>query len=336
MTPSNIPKHESKLEREQRIFGEQFRRLGNVIVNKWFDLKPSSAGRRMMILIMFLILAGFVISLTPYPLSEWRNHLERAFLYLFTSNDKSIIAIIGIMFELITLGVRAFFNPYVFWYAPAFFLPIFIAFQGAAFYLADIFELDDIRVARKFLRQVSLTGSKDVIHISQGEIAPEDRDSPISKIGGPGKVIVDLDSVVLFEKVNGHPNVIGPTGKEPKGKATLEGFERFRQALDLRDQYIDLRDEDGKYAAVKGRSLDGIPVTATDVRLMFSVYRGRQKPVPEMPYPYAKEAIEQQVYKSTSQVTPNLTDPSKFVFIFENSILSMVRRELGKFMSEKT
>ena len=335
MTQSPTPKPKVELKQEWQIFEDQLTRLVNVLINRWFDLKPGSARRRLIVLITLLILAGFAISLAPYPLDEWRHYFERLFSYLRHSNARSLVAVAGFLFELIERGVQAYINPYVLWYAPAFFLPIFIAFQAASFYIADIFELSHIRVARKFLRQVALTGSQDVLHISQGEIVLQDRDSPIYKIGGPGKVIVDLDSVALFEKVDGHPKVIGPTEKEPKGKATLDGFERFRQALDLRDHYIDLRDDSGKYAAVKSRSLDGIPVAATDVRLMFSIYRGGKTPTPEMPYPYAKEAIEQQVYKATAHVTPNVTDASKFVFIFENSILSMVRRQLSRFMSQK-
>src|SRR6266496_1527157 len=332
MTLSGNPGHKSELKNELQNLREQMMRLVDVTLNGWFELKAGSAYYRLACLVIFLLLAGFVVSLTLYPLREWRNHLQQFFIYLFNSTNKSIKA--NSFFDLIRLGARAYLNPYVCWYAPAFFVPIFIAYQAASFYLADIFNLDRVSIARKFIRQVALTGGRNVIHITEGDIAAEDQYSPIAKIGGPGKVIVNLDSVALFEKADGRPNIIGPTEKERKGKATLDGFERFRQAFDLRDQYIDLRDDDGKKSAVKSRSLDGIPVTATDVRFMFSVYRGTQKPTPEIPYPYKKEAIEQQVYKSTSKVTPHLTDPSQLDFVFENSILSLVRRELSGFMSQ--
>jgi hypothetical protein len=331
----DTPNQNSALKKEWRIFSEQSRQIVNAILNRLFDFKPSSAKRRMGSLLLLLILAGFVISLKPYPLSEWGNHLRQLFIYFFTRSDNFATVNINPIFNLIYLGIQAYFNPYTLWYFPAFFVPIYIAYQVASFYLADIFELDHIGIARKFIRQVAFTGSKDVIRITKGDIALEHRDSHIYKIGGPGKVIVDLDSVVLFEKVDGRPNIIGPTGNEPRGKATLDGFERFRQALDLRDHYVDLRDDAGKYSAVRSLSLDGIPVTTTDVRLMFSIYRGNQKPTPEIPYPYTREAIEQQVYRSTSKVTPDLSEPSSFVFVFENSILTMVRRELGRFMSQK-
>ena len=119
---------------------------------------------------------------------------------------------------------------------------------------------------------------------------------PTYLIGGPGKVIVDLDSVTLFERPDGTPRVIGPTANQQLGRATLQGFERFRQAIDIRDHYADL--------SVTSRSRDGIPVTATDVHMMFSVHRGGKKATREFPYPFSEKAIEQLIYKSLSKVTP--------------------------------
>jgi hypothetical protein len=139
--------------------------------------------------------------------------------------------------------------------------------------------------------------------------------------------------VALFEKPDGTSRIIGPTGKEPRGRATLDGFERFRQAIDLRDQYVDLRDQDSKSQSVKSRSLDGIPITATDVRLMFSVYRGDQKPTADLPYPFSREAIEQIIYQSTSRVTPELPHSSTYEFSWINRMIGLIRGELGSFMS---
>ncbi|HLO18309.1 MAG TPA: hypothetical protein VK206_25985 [Anaerolineales bacterium] len=333
MTPSNGINTESELKKELQAFNEQSLRLVNAILNRLFDLKPSSARHRLAYLIIWLILAGFIVSLTPYPWQEWRNHLQQFFVYVFQSSD--LFVIIGSTFDLVRFIFNAYRSSYVLWYAPAFFLPLFIAYQAASFYLADVFDLEHVGIARKFIRHVALTGGREVIHITGGEIAPEDRDSPIAKIGGPGKVIVSLDSAALFEKADGRPHVIGPTEKEPKHKATLDGFERLRQAFDLRDQFIDLREVDGKNSAVKSRSLDGIPVSATDVRLMFSIDRGGKEPSPERPYPYTDEAIEKQVYKSASKVTRSQPDPSQYDFNFESSMLGLVRGELNRFMSEK-
>ena len=87
--------------------------------------------------------------------------------------------------------------------------------------------------------------------------------------------------------------MIGPT---TRGKARLDGFERFRQAIDLRNQTIELRDNDGKSATVLGRSLDGIPITAADVCFVFTVHRNGQSPSAVNPFPFSEEAIEKLVY----------------------------------------
>jgi hypothetical protein len=153
-------------------------------------------------------------------------------------------------------------------------------------------------------------------------------------IGGPGKVIVDLDSVAVFEKPDGTPHIIGPTAKEPRARAALEGFERFRQAIDTRDHYVDLRDQDNKSQSVKSLSRDGIPITATDVRLMFSVYRGGVKPSTMNPYPFSHEAIEQIIYQATSRVTPELPNRSTYEFSWINRMIGLIRAELGTFMGK--
>jgi hypothetical protein len=235
------------------------------------------------------------------------------------------------------MGIRVLTDPNILQYLPIAIVSFLVALECAAIYLADIFNLDeiDIKAARQFVIAVALSGSDKAIRITKGEILEEHRSSPVFLIGGPGKVVVDIDSVALFEKPDGTPRIIGPTGKEPGGKATLDGFERFRQAIDLRDHYLELRDQNDKASSVKGRSRDGVPVTATDVRFMFSVYRGGQKPDDKGPYPFDPNAIEQLVYKATSLVTPDLTNPSTFEFSWINNMISLIRRKLGGFMSER-
>ena len=232
-------------------------------------------------------------------------------------------------------------DPRTLLYLPLFLLSFFIAYQAAAFYLADIFELDDVGVARNFVSEVALSGRDEAIRITQGEVPDKHRSSPNFLIGGPGKVIVDIDSAALFEKPDGTPHVIGPTGREPGGKATLEGFERFRAAIDLRDHYIELRDQGIKDSSVKSRSKDGILITATDVRFMFSVKRGNEnkkqnekKPPKEKPYPFDEKAIENLVYNATSRVTPNLSNTSTFEFSWVTNMERLIRGELSKFMNE--
>jgi hypothetical protein len=227
---------------------------------------------------------------------------------------------------------RAFTDPYTLQYVPILLASFFIALQSAALYLADVFELEHVIVARGFIWSVALSGSEETIRVSRGDISEQNRHSPTFLIGGPGKVIVDLDSVAMFEKPDGTPHIIGPTAKEPRARATLDGFERSRQAIDTREHYVDLRDEDPKSQAVQSRSVDGIPITATDVRLMFSVYRGGVKPSTEVPYPFSPESVEKIIYQATSRVTPEQANPSTYEISWINRMIGLIRAELGTLM----
>jgi hypothetical protein len=327
MTTFAISSNESALQKEGNLFRDLFIRLGNALLNRIFDLKPESAARRFLYLVFLLFFTWFVISLRYYPLALWAQHIQNIFLFVFNPIFAQSYPGNPIT-EFIFFALDAFTDPLVFQYFPIFFASFFIALQSAAIYLADVFELEDVGVARKFVWGVALSGSNEVIRVAQGEILEVHRESPAFLIGGPAIVVVDLDSVALFEKSDGRPHIIGP------GAAKLDGFERFREAIDIRDHYVELRDQDPKSPSVKSRSRDGIPITATDVRLMFSIYRGQgAKPSAALPYPFSKEAVEQIIYKATSRVTPDLPNPSTYEFLWINNMIGLIRAELGGFMN---
>ena len=321
------PLGETALQKEQELFGELFARLRDAFLNRIFDLRPNRAARRRWYLIFLFLFTAFLITLTHenYSIGRWAQHIQDIFLYLL--NPLFAANFVGNPYENFLRFVwRAFTDPYTLQYLPILLASFFIALQSAALYLADVFELEDVRVARRFVRGVALSGSNETIRITQGDISEESRELPTYLIGGPGKVVVDLDSVALFEKPDGTPRVIGPTGKEPGGSATLEGFERFRQAIDIRDHYADL--------SVTSRSRDGIPVTATDVHMMFSVHRGGKKAAAEFPYPFNEKAVQQLIYKALSRVTPDLINPSTHEFSWIGNMIALIRSELGGFMSQ--
>jgi hypothetical protein len=330
-TSSSI-RNETPLQKEQRTFNDLFFRLIDALLNRMFDLRPRAASGRLKYLIFLFFLTIFLISLIHYPLTVWAMYIRDIFTYLFNSSIPQNFPG-NPFYNIANYAVEAFTDPRTLQYLPIFLAPFFIALQTAANYLADIFELSDPTVARAFVWAVSLTGSNETIRIKQGNIDENYKASPTYLIGGPGRVIVDMDSAALFEKPDGTTRVIGPTGSEPGGRAQLDGFERFRQAIDLRDHYIELRDEEGISAVVRGRSLDGIPITASDVNFVFSVHRGGQKSGTAHPYPFSPKAVEQLVYKSTSRVTPDLTNPSTFEFSWINNMVSLVRGRLSNFMN---
>jgi len=319
--PPSAPKPEAALQKESRIFAQQIMRLFNCLINSIYDLSAKGSRRRRLALTTAFLALGFIISLRAHPLSDWMEEFSHLLQYLFNPIYAQTAPNTPSIFIAFVLGT--FFSPQTLQYLPVVVLPFLIALQAAATYLADIFELKQVRIAREFILQVALTGSSQHIRISGGDIAEEHRNSPIYLIGGPGKVLVELDSAALFEKPNGQPHIIGPT---VDGKVTLEGFERYREARDLRDQYTPPLD-------VKSRSLEGLPISATDVRLVFSVWRKNKPPTAKTPHPFDEEAVKTLVYSLPSKVTNEGPNPSELPASWTIAAQELIRNELNGFMN---
>jgi len=318
--PPHVP--ETALGKEGRILREQIRRLANCFLNRIFELTDKGSKRRSRMLFIILIALGFLISLrTSYSLGDWGAELSRLFTFFFVRDYATLAP--NTLTDFFNFVLSAFFGSKTLRYLPVVILPFVLAWQAAATYLDDIFELNRIDVARDFIMQVALTGNRKSIRIGGGDVAEKDKESPIYLIGGPGQVLVELDTVALFEKPDGKPRVIGPT---VKGKVTLEGFERFRQAIDLRDQYPDPLEVDS-------RSLDGIQVSAADVRMLFSIWRDGQSPSAKAPHPFSPKAVESLVYDQVSRVIVDGPYPSEPPVSWTGTSLSLIRGELGGFMN---
>ncbi len=241
---------------------------------------------RMLILLMWLGMAFNVIGI------EKIRELAGAILIAYSKNDAT-----GTLNNVTILILSTFLNPVVVRHLIILTVPFLLIHRAAAAYLADIFEFEekDIAVAEKFIMQAAFGSKYNTIHIREGKIIEADLKSPMVLIGGPGYVVVELDSAVLFERPDGSYHILGPTNKE-FGKEVITGFERVRGIVDLRDV------NEGQ--TVAARSRDGIPVTAKDIQYSFSIYRG-PKPVKKdlkTPYPFDEESIQTLVYTSPRPV----------------------------------
>jgi hypothetical protein len=256
------------------------------------------------------------------------------------------------MRSLLEYPFRALFAPDVFKHVLIGAFVFWFAFRVAAIYLDDIFELKSVRIAEKFIRQSAFASQYDVIEIKDGEVALKDQKSPIFLIGGPGNVRVYLENAALFEKSNGTPHVIEPTtprttqqdkensvisqswmvrlagfytslfrldgsdsSSKQDGAMVLESFERLRKVIDLRDQVEEI--------TVDGRTRDGIPIRAKNLRVIFSVLRDGEEPTLEKPYPFNQKAVENLVYGLTRE---SWTD----------AMSAQIKRELGNFIARHT
>ena len=206
--------------------------------------------------------------------------------------------------------------------------------------MADIFELKDPAVAWDFIGELSLGGARQLIHIRDGKISEESLNSPVLLIGGPGLVLVEFDSAAVFERPDGTAHVIGLANAKPDGGRSniiLDGFERLREpVINLRDQYIG--SQSGEPMTIVSRSRDGIPISATDVRGVFSIRR--QKPFdPEIaslqaPYGFDPKDIENLIYKQAVQVLTEGPYPSGQPPQWTATMQGLIRGSFAEFMSQ--
>jgi len=315
----------TSLKRETSALSVLLRRLVNGILNRIFalDVRGSHRRRNVLNILFFLAVVFFVLSL--YPLSFWIEELKLVFSAFFTNPA----ALKGVMTNFFNQLIDVLIDARVLRLFPLLFLPFYLAKEAAASYLADIFEIKELSIARQFINEVALRGGNNELHISAARILEKQiEQSPIEQIGGPGYVTIDLDAAILVEKPDGRPRVIGP------GQwTTLDGFERIRDMIDLRDQVLEPFE-------VSARSKDGIPISITDARVIFSVNRDKRTPTPSEPHPFSKDAVRDMVFNKVHRVTEgerihqswyrSAGDP-----MWVTAMKSLIMRDLAIFMGTR-
>ena len=305
------------LDEAKQEFRENIKKLRSSLVTYFFILDTKGAGLRKKVIQLSLLIVWAILSLILLYGTGFTTLLGKAFQYVLAYPPPAENSLIE-LFSLIIVRIGPM-SVYLFIIVLA---PFLLAYRAAVKYLTDIYELDDESIADKFIWQAAFASQYDSISIEDGKIVDKDKNSPIVKIGGPGIVKVDLCSAALFEKPNGRPHVIGPVHKpkpkklkgtekllselkkkapKPKkpssGANVLEGFERFRYAKNLHDEAL-------LPITVEGRTQDGIPVIAKDVRLVYSIWRGEPSEEERKAiYPYRKEAIPSFFYDATCTVS---------------------------------
>jgi len=114
------------------------------------------------------------------------------------------------------------------------------------------------------------------VRVSDGEVKTND-DHILTRVGGPGGIVIYNDSAVVLERGGRLTRVLGPSRI-----GTLKRFEKVRDAVDLRPMRWEYE--------VGALSKEGIPVTlCADVH--FQIHMGHREPTQENPYPALEEAI---------------------------------------------
>ena len=161
---------------------------------------------------------------------------------------------------------------------------LYLGLQAATHYLADLVELRPSSRASRYLTSSIFGLSYYALEVASGEPGELDDTNPLVRIGGPGFLTIHLGFAAVSETTNGTPRVYGPA----KGRF-IQGFERLRDIVDLRDQL-------GKVDEVRAVTRDGIEVFARDAQMMFRVYGAGLTRNLQSPYPYDENAVRHLVY----------------------------------------
>ncbi|MEK6223131.1 MAG: hypothetical protein N2D54_12875, partial [Chloroflexota bacterium] len=241
----------------------------------------------------------------PKLLEVLRNDLIIAVNWIFSSTEESgrnrrwlLIVILGSIWAwgafqayprspetaYVVYLFEALFSATVFRHVLVLGIVFWLSLQFSAQYLGDVFELNDIEIAERYILQSALANRYEKLEFKEGKVVGSSS-STILKIGGPGLVKAHMDSAALFESYDGVPTVVSPND----GLIALDRFERLRKIVSLRDHV----DE----GTIEARTKDGITVKAIGVRMKYHVDRGGTEPTLNIPYPFLREAITTLVYR---------------------------------------
>ncbi len=281
----------------------------NLVLNELFSTAPMQTRLRKVAFVAGGIFFWLILALLihppvylPYFIQSIGGLFEALFNIPFQGGSLQTFLVAGLrcaflLWYLLGQIITALFAPDVLRHVLAVFVPFYLAYRVAVMYLDDIFELKDERTAFRYIRQTAFGIKPYRLAIENGGTARNDQRSPLLRIGGPGRVRVNLENLAVFDRIDGSPHIIGPTVGLPDHSASIDSFERLRDVIDLRDQMT--RAED---LSLEARTRDGIRIIIRDVRLMFSVLRmnvsGSAAPG-DQGYSFRMDSIQNLVYSRT-------------------------------------
>ncbi len=234
-------------------------------------LERDHRGARLRLILLVTGLASYWLALAFF--ADFPRVLPEAWL-------NQLVFPVNVAADLVT----SFFAPQVLLHLLPAIFALWLGFRLAAHYVSDLFELESPSIAANYLRASILGLGYDTLNVTQSDLKLLNRSSPLLRIGGPGFLQVHLGHAVVMETAEGKPQVYGPDQRR-----FIQGFERMRDVIDLRDQLREL-DE------VRAVTADGIEVRARHVQMMFRVYGGEQERSLQAPFPYTEAAIRRLVY----------------------------------------
>jgi hypothetical protein len=152
-----------------------------------------------------------------------------------------------------------------------------IVFWLAARFVRDVFKLDTWKAGLGFLTRsrFGLPGFGPWMKAEKGALANHE-DSVLTRVGGPGHLVIYNDSAVVLECAGRLTRVEGP------GFPKIEPFEQVYDVIDLRPKRW--------VYPVKAMTKDGIPIT-WDAEIHYQIADEGERPSEQAPYPLSRENV---------------------------------------------
>ncbi len=199
---------------------------------------------------------------------------------------EAFLAILPFPINILTDLATSLFHPQVLVHIVALLAALWLGLRGGALYLADLFELEDSSIAFRYLMGALFGLAYDHLEINHEALERLNQSSPLLRIGGPGYITVHLGFAAVFEAAEGRPciKIFGPSERQ-----FIEGFDRLREVVDLRDQLITVGE-------IRALTRDGYVVYARDAQMLLRVHSGGRSRSLRDPYPFDPAAVRRLVY----------------------------------------
>ena len=208
-----------------------------------------------------------------------------------------------ILFPILNI-ISTFLNPQVFLYLIPVLFSLSVGIILSSRYLADLFELESLWIAIRYLFASLFGWNYPRLKIDRGDVDQLNPTNPIKRVGGPGFIQTHLGYAATAEAIDGIPKVYGPAMDEihpaqPEVDSSIptrahstyfiQGFERLREVVDLRDRLV-------KIGEIRAVTRDGVLAYARDAQMLFRVYSADKERSLKSPYPFTEESVRRLVY----------------------------------------
>ena len=249
-----------------------------------------------------ILVTGNAEILEEAPLAEGLP--EKAIVIRKANRQVNIDTLILFEPDAFTWPFRWLFAPEVFLWVAIVAFTFWTGFQIAALYVNFVFELDDTPSSRRFLLQSAFGSRYPLLRIYAGAVIPEDENKFVARVGGPGRVQIDYDSVAVFETPDGNSRIEGRTPVRHRNFLFLAPFERLRITLPTRAQRMNI--------SLDHRTREGIPLNIRNIEARYNIARDGQVGSPDNPAPFDPKAVYDLVYNWGHTVKVRLVNLVQF------------------------